>query len=332
MSDIGLFLQQVQMKPSLGSRIVSVNDMDFIKSTAIEINEANKLVPIPYCMDFQKHLLVNAVGLHPLAAANATFHYTYLRAHAKHVICLPIQRIPKTIKSPDVVPFLLFSPGRCGSTLMTKISSGLGITSLSEPDIYSQVALQVSHGSNSANEIKLITHLLRYASTLLLRPFSQISETKVLVKFRSDVNRAPWIVLSSFIKKPKTIFLLRDFCSWCESRRRAFSNSLEQNLEIYTRSLLTLRFLRQHTDCLLIHYEEIVENRTKVFSQLASFYEVELNYEVIDAIANEDSQAGTILAREQLSRQLSNKELAEIASLWKERAPQALLNELKLQG
>jgi hypothetical protein len=61
MSDIGLFLQQVQMKPSLGSRIVSVNDMDFIKSTAIEINEANKLVPIPYCMDFQKHLLVNAV-------------------------------------------------------------------------------------------------------------------------------------------------------------------------------------------------------------------------------------------------------------------------------
>lgn len=330
MSEIDLVLKQAKIKPALGSRIVSVDDMEFINSTVIDLKELNRLVPIPYCMDFKKYLLVNAVGLDPLEAANSTFHYTFLRERAKHFLMLPIQRIPKTIKHPDVIPFLLFSPGRCGSTLITKIATGLGVASVSEPDIYSQVACHVAYGNKSVNEIKLITHLLMYATALFLRPFSRVAETKVMVKFRSDVNRAPGIILSSFIKKPKTIFLLRDFCSWCESRRRAFTNSLEQNLAIYTRSLLTLRYLQQHTDCLLIHYEDLVGNRAEVFAQLASFCGVSPNYDVLDVIANEDSQAGTILARERLNRNLSPEELIEIASLWKEKAPHALLTELKL--
>ena len=320
------------IKPGLGFSVVSPADIVFSDAKQIESGAANELAKVPYCLDFDQKLLINATGIDPFDAAKATFHYNYLRAHANHFLCAPIEKVPKVMMHNDVEPFLLFSPGRCGSTLITKILAGMGVISISEPDFYSQAAQYVAMGHKSINEIRSTLDLLSYASILLLQPFSRVSPGKVLIKFRSDVNRAPGMIVASFSPKPKTIFLTRGFGSWCESRRRAFSNSLDHNLQIYTRALLTLKFLHKHTDCLVIHYEDFLSNHDAVYAQLTSFFNISAPYEIFSAILKEDAQAGTALSKEKIKKQLSDEEVNAIAYLWKHKAPTALLQELKLLG
>jgi hypothetical protein len=332
MQERDCLLKRGNIKPGLGFRLVSPEDIEFVDAKSIKFGLANEFAQVPYCLDLEQKLLINATGIDPFHAANATFHYSYLRANTNSFLCVPVEKIPSEIKHSDASPFLLFSPGRCGSTLLTKILAGMGVISISEPDFYSQAAHYVALGHQTMNDIRPTLNLLRYASELLLQPFSQASRNKVLIKFRSDVNRAPGIIVASFKQKPKTIFLTRGFGSWCESRRRAFSNSLEQNLQIYTRALLTLKFLREHTNCLVIHYEDFLTNQSDVYAQLTSFFEISANYEVFAAILKEDAQAGTSLSKEMIKKQLSYDELQAIAKLWKEKAPQALLQELKLSG
>jgi len=332
MQERDCLLKRGNIKPDLGFKLVSPDDIEFVDAKSINFGLTNELAQVPYCLDLEHTLLINATGIDPFQAAKATFHYSYLRANANGFLCVPVEKIPKKIQRNNVAPFLLFSPGRCGSTLLTKILAGMGVISISEPDFYSQVAHYVTLGRKTLNEIRPALDLLRYASTLLLQPFSQALPGKVLIKFRSDVNRAPGIIVASFTHQPKTIFLTRGFGAWCESRRRAFSNSLEQNLQIYTRALLTLKFLLKHTDCLVIHYEDFLTNQDAVYSKLTSFFEVTANYEVFAAIIKEDSQAGTALSKERIKKQLPDHELQAIAKLWEEKAPQALLKELKQSG
>jgi hypothetical protein len=320
------------IKPGLGFKLVSPDDIEFVDAKPIKYALANKLTQVPYCLDLEQKLLINATGIDPFQAAKATFHYAYLRANANGFLCVPVEKIPKEIERDNVAPFLLFSPGRCGSTLLTKILAGMGVISISEPDFYSQAAHYVALGHKTLNEVTTTLDLLRYANTLLFQPFRQAAPRKVMIKFRSDVNRAPGIIVASFSQKPKTIFLTRGFGAWCESRRRVFSNSLEQNLQIYTRALLTLKFLRQHTNCLVIHYEDFLTNPDTIYSNLSSFFEVSANHEALAAVIKEDSQAGTALSKERVKKQLSDDELQAIAKLWQEKAPQALLKELKQLG
>ena len=297
----------------------------------MEAHQGQELSLVPYCLDLAEKQLIYAAGVDPIRAARATFHYLYLREQAWGFLQVPVERLPATLPAQPHIPALLFSPGRCGSTLLGKLLAAMGVVSISEPDIYSQAASHAftHQGENIAADHQF-AHLLAYAGHSLLAPFLGQGASAFCFKLRSHANYAPGIIVSSFASKPKTIYLLRGFREWCESRQRAFLNPLDSNFNLYVRGLLAFRWLREHTDCLAIHYEELQEHGQEVARRVAAFLGLPPTSANLEHILNTDSQAGTGLARNRLLPELPEDSRAAIRKLWREQAPRALLKELNL--
>lgn len=322
-----LLYQQARIKADLGWSIVSPDDIIISHTKEITAEVANKLALIPYCIDFKNNALIHVAGLDPFVAAKASFQYVYLRQHAENFLRTPIPaKVPKTNAS----PVILFSTGRCGSTLLAKITTAMGVTTISEPDFYSQAVYHLSIQPKLAAQFQQVTHMTAYASTFLLSPFMKSGATKFLIKTRSQVNYAPQAVLSNFSTPPKTIFLMRDFHSWCISRMRVFNSSLESNLRIYIRAIHCLRWIKENHDCLIIHYEDLQSTPEIVVSQLADYFEVPLHFENIKQVLKRDSQEDTALAKNKIIKQLTDADIKAITDIWSAHAPYDLLKELNL--
>jgi hypothetical protein len=138
------------------------------------------------------------------------------------------------------------------------------------------------------------------------------------------------IVLPSFAAPHKTIFLISDFQSWCISRIRVFANSIENNLAIYIQSLYCLKYLLKYTKFLVIDYVDLNNNPLMIIKQLSVFFDTKIEYEDLKEVFQEDSQAGTRLARDKVKRDVTPEEIKSINDIWREKAPNALLIELNL--
>ena len=88
----------------------------------------------PYCFDFdaRKLFCVSTPDI-----AGATFFYQAQRQRARSVIKVPFDALPEAPPSPT----LIFSIGRCGSTLLHKAFEAAGVRTVSEPDYFTQAAL-----------------------------------------------------------------------------------------------------------------------------------------------------------------------------------------------
>jgi hypothetical protein len=151
-----------------------------------------------------------------------------------------------------------------------------------------------------------------------------------MIKLRSHVNTGPGIVLSSFPRPHKTIFLKRDFHSWCMSRMKVFANTIEFNLNHYIRSLYCLRFLLKNSDCLVLDYEDLKDNPEAVIHKLSVFFGTPINLDQVKDVLAQDSQADSNLARNKAKRPLSADVIEAIDNIWRQHAPHDLLRELDL--
>jgi hypothetical protein len=275
--------------------------------------------------------LIFATGVSPIVAAHSTFHYIFLRDNATGFLKIPITRVPKKLPSDIATPFIIFSPGRCGSTLLSKIIGSMNILSISEPDIYSGAAQFSAKHFSDKEKIKDILRLLCFASYNLIRPLNLEKNKKIILKMRSHVNQFPNLIVSSFPKKPRTIFLIRNFQDWCESRLKAFSNTLESNVISYTISLHSLKWLQKNTDCLLVHYEDLALNPRSVINEICSFMDEKYPDDVIiNSVINTDSQSGTHLSKNNIEKKNTTIDKVSIGAIWAERKPKSLLDELNL--
>src|SRR5262249_34008005 len=80
---------------------------------------------LPYCIDFPRGRSIYVGGVDTKAAQAAPFYYLYLRRHARTVVSVPWER-GRLCDGAARVPLFLFSPGRCGSTLLSRILSAAG--------------------------------------------------------------------------------------------------------------------------------------------------------------------------------------------------------------
>jgi hypothetical protein len=323
-----LFLQS-SIKPNLGFKLVKPEDIMEGEFKEISVKDLVGQHLIPYCIDFNNNILIQSVGLHPFQALKATFHYYYIRKNAKKFLFMPLEFLTKPPPK-NISAILLFSPGRCGSTLLSKLIAKIGVTSISEPDIYSQSAIYFATKVKNQAKAAQVLQLLKWANYFLLAPFLKKEPSNILIKLRSHVTYSPGIVLSSFPKPHKTIFIKRNFHSWCKSRMRSFANTIEHNVEIYIQSLHCLHFLLKNTDCLVINYEDINENPELVVKQLSSFFSIDINFDNVKDVLAQDSQADTKLARDKVKKEFTSDELNKIKSIWSERAPRELLKELNI--
>lgn len=310
----------------LGWNVVSRSDIAHLTAeTLVPATIAN--VPlVPYCLDFDAGTILFSAAVDPKRAMAAEFHYAYLRARTRFFVELPGPsiRLPQEAVFPKSM--LLFSPGRCGSTLLAKVIRALGVVCISEPDFYSQAAMHARTAGALTSEDR---RLLEIARKFLVSPWMR-STVPIVLKMRSHGNRAPMALLPENEVSPKTLFLIRRFEPWCESRMRAFGNDLQDNLRVYLAALRALRQLRQHTQCLMLDFDEINGASLDWAGRLAAFLGREFNEEAVRQVMSEDSQAGTPLAKSQLVGTLPSTLRKEIAQAWRQGAPRDLLADTGL--
>jgi hypothetical protein len=188
----------------------------------------------PYCFDFdeRKLLCVSTPDI-----AGVPFFYQAQRQQAKSVIKVPFAELSE----PETSPTLIFSIGRCGSTLLHRAFDAAGVRTVSEPDYFTQVALSGSGDRALRGAIGGATALLPYA----------------VIKLRAECNHASLLIAGAF-RAPKIIFVLRDPVDWAASvRRLAPSMADVAVIAALLRSFLGgLDNLMRHYDVRICQYED----------------------------------------------------------------------------
>lgn len=167
-----------------------------------------------YCLDFTqgKALFVELPAGTNLA--ETPFVYVAQFEHALRAITVPmdlVEDLGGKLASPPQLAFL-FSTGRCGSTLASRILAQLpGVWSLSEPDCYTNLAL----GRFSLEPARART-LIAAATRLLCRPPRGVQVDTIVIKPRSEaIMQAE--NLGQAVPGARNIFMYRDAESYVNS-------------------------------------------------------------------------------------------------------------------
>lgn len=306
------------IKPKLDWSVVSPDDVVYTEKVKYTTEDVINKQFIPYCFDYTRGVLILTSDLDPHVAANQPFQYLFLRNNAREFYEVSLKNFKQMGSIDPTKVFFLLSPGRCGSTLLSNLIQSMNVQSISEPDFYSQAAFYLANNSNilSKQQIVDVLDLLKIANYILLLPFLNKADSKVLIKTRSHVTATPQILISSFNNAPNFVFLTRDFIPWCESRMRAFANTLDDNLKIYIRSENCREFLEKHTSLICINYEEFLSQPLESGLKMANFFKTELNSERYSLILSKDSQESTELSRNKIQKVLSQSEKKAIQDKW----------------
>src|SRR5471030_1797962 len=117
--------------------ISSPDDFLIVQKRAVSRDAALSETLLPYCLDFIAWRAVYVGGVDAKGAQAAPFYYLYLRRNARRIVSVPWEQGALT-QGAVRAPVFLFSPGRCGSTLLSSILFAAGVANVSEPDFYTQ--------------------------------------------------------------------------------------------------------------------------------------------------------------------------------------------------
>lgn len=234
----------------------------------------------PYCFDFEerKFYCVSTPDI-----AGATFFYQAQRQRARSVIKVPFDALPEA----PAAPTLIFSIGRCGSTLLNRAFEGAGVRTVSEPDYFTQAALLRVKDPALQSLIGRATQLLPCA----------------VIKLRAECNYAPLLIAGAF-RAPRIMYIVRDPADWAASVRR-LSPGTASPADIASQ----LRALLAGLDSLTRHYEVRICRYEDFSSLTAGYVNALLEWMGRDArirpaaaakIAGKDAQEGSIVSRASL--------------------------------
>lgn len=275
------------------ARIAISTPGDFVLGAKLERTraEAARETLLPYCLDFIGRRALYVGGVDVAGAQAAPFYYLYLRRQAKTVLSVPWEA-GSLCRQSERAPIFLFSPGRCGSTLLSRILSAAGLANVSEPDFYTQAttALVASRFNPFRETIrKAIGDMGADLTATLDAAHSPV------VKLRAESCRAPDLLVQP--QERRTIFMTRGFESWARSNGRAFRNGAKKSVGKYLRAKTCQAWLKQHSDCHVLRYEDLQADAAGTMRALGQFLGTEISPDAVNRTMTEDSQAGTPLAQ-----------------------------------
>jgi hypothetical protein len=246
---------------------------------------------LPYCLDFLHRRALYVAGIDPKGAQDAPFYYLYLRRNARRVVFVPWEAGPLA-SGVARAPVFLFSPGRCGSTLLARILSAGGTANVSEPDFYTQLtgALCASPYNPWRPQIQAAVAAMGTDLAAALDP-----RQSPVVKLRAESCRAPELLLQS--REPRTLFMTRGFEAWARSNGRAFGNPARKTVGKYLRAMTCYAWQKRHSDCHLVRYEDLLAAPLPATQALARFLGRDIAADTVTATMKEDSQDGTPLGQ-----------------------------------
>ena len=231
----------------------------------------------PYCFDLSNRTLL-CVSSPDISGA--TFFYQAQRQHARSVIKIPFESLPDGTASPT----LIFSIGRCGSTLLVRALEAAGVSVVSEPDSFTQAACHQPSDPSLRRAIAGATRLLPYS----------------VVKLRLECNNAPLLIAGAF-SSPRIMFILRDPVDWAASLRRLSRNSLDLGWAVgqLGRGLMALDELSRNYAVRICYYEDFRELDADYIAGVLSWIGEgrAVSRETLRMVAAKDAQEGSIVSR-----------------------------------
>jgi len=181
-----------------------------------------------YGLDFENSQAVFVETPADVNLSQAPFYFNTQFEKAKRVLTIPFEtmiQLAKSVAVDDDRLILIYSVGRCGSTLASQIFAQIpGVTNISEPYVLSQ--LVIARNTKAANEDDLVA-LLEAAICLLCKT---AAETAWVVKGQSFViELGDW--LHKIYPHTKNLFLYRHAETWLRSGLRAYSRGVERTDE-----------------------------------------------------------------------------------------------------
>jgi len=231
----------------------------------------------PYCFDFEERKLY-CVSTPDIAGA--TFFYQAQRQRARSVIKAPFAALPEATASPT----LIFSIGRCGSTLLHRAIDAAGVPTVSEPDYFTQAALLRVKDAALQSLIGRATQLLPYA----------------VVKLRAECSHAPLLIAGAF-REPRIVFVVRDPADWAASvRRLSPATANPAGIAAQLGALLSaLDSLTRHYDVRICRYEDFRLITAGYVNALLAWlgHDARLRPAAAAELAAKDAQEGSIVSR-----------------------------------
>jgi len=292
--------------------IASLSDFSLGEAQPITHAETIARRLLPYCLDVIHRRAIYVGGVSSAEAQAAPFYYLHLRRSARTVVMVPWEAGP-VFQSESRAPILLFSPGRCGSTLVSRILFEAGIANVSEADFYTQATSQFLSSPLNPLRGRMRNAVLGMGRDLCA---SLSAAGPVIVKLRAESCRAP--ALLSDPGERRVLFITRDFESWARSTMKTFRNSPQKTVKKYLTALACRDFLLRHRECLLLRYEDLMGEPDAARRALEHFLRVEIPPNALARAMNKDSQAGTPLARgARGDKPGSDERLEKTLALWK---------------
>jgi hypothetical protein len=265
----------------------------------------------PYCFDLAGRSLI-CVSTPDIS--DAVFFYRSQREYARSVIRIPFASLPEGPASPA----LIFSIGRCGSTLLVKALRAAGVRTVSEPDFYTQAA-GAGRDFSLRSAIGGATRLLQYP----------------VIKLRLECNNAPLLIAGAF-EAPRIMFILRNPLDWAASLRRLSRNSLDLDWAVaqLRRSLLALDELDRSYPVRICYYEDFRELDARQIAEVLAWTGSQgtVSQDVLRGIAATDAQDGTIVSRASVRDVPNDPAFREsFARAWSRWRPREAIDRLGLK-
>lgn len=329
--------------------VVRLEDFDYREGEAIATSTIASSPNISlYCLDPQNQRAIFVETPLNIDLSQAPFYYLAQYEHAQKLIAVPFQELPSLVQNIEPIELItLYSVGRCGSTLLSKVFNRVDtVLSLSEPDVFSQIAvLRNPDGSNDREIAELLTACIY----LTFKPTPQGKFNRCVIKLRSFAIAVADLIALAF-PNSKSIFLYRNAEDVVISSIRAFAflsellPAIAENIDLYSRfipllkdytndidfsdpqatDLYTILWLSTMQKYLSLHqqgiitcavrYEDLVAQPQQIVSDLFQICNLPTDKvaDVCEVFAN-DSQSGSNLSKENTSQ--DEVELSEIPEI-----------------
>jgi hypothetical protein len=300
------------------------------------LTSAGRVVPnyalersIIYCCDVASERVWYTIVPDVRAVFDSVFVYQAQRAMATHVLSVPLEVLEEREHFVHPQPVFVFSIGRCGSTLLSSLLKATGRLSISEPDIFTQLAVlrpieRLVLGGVGTSEI------IRSS----VASFARLCGRRTFLKLRHHCN-VLWPQINLATPDANLVFMLRDRIDWARSRHRVFGDGPEALVTVLRDGIVCLdSMIRGGLTPMIVWYEDLISDPFGTLQCLGIESDGRgfLDRTVLDGALQVDSQDGTSLSRKNIRPRESEENcLRAFDALWQQEGLSQTIRRLNIE-
>jgi hypothetical protein len=262
MKDVASLAEQMNTKTLLiqgrnrtpANTIAKLEDFDYVEGEGID---AKAIIENPnislYCLDPENQRAIFVETPSDIDIYQPPFFYQAQYDYAQKLFAVSFEELSQLVQNINPIQnlVLIYSVGRCGSTLLSNVFNQLDtVISISEPDVFSQlVAMREPNGSNDNQ----IAGLLKICLAIQCKNVVIEKRSYCAIKFRSFCIELADLI-DKVIPDAKVIFLYRNAEDVIKSSIRSFAfvsemlPQIKANIEFYSRIFPLLRDYASYID------------------------------------------------------------------------------------